>query len=60
MREFLSALDTPGGHILVCMALIGIGALFHACGVPKAEDLIVGATAALFAAMRGATTRKEP
>jgi hypothetical protein len=55
MRTFLEQLDTAGGHIMVCLALIGIGAGFYVLKIPKAEDLIVGATGVLFAAMRGAT-----
>lgn len=54
-RSFLDSLDTPGGHILVCFVLILTGTGMWFFHVPKAEDLIVGASAVIFAAMRGAT-----
>jgi hypothetical protein len=53
MRNFIQMIDTPGGHILVCIALIFIGAGMWKFGMPKSDELIVGATAVIFAAMRG-------
>jgi hypothetical protein len=49
----LDAIDTPGGHIVVCLALILIGTGLLKIGIPRGEELIVGAGAVLFAAMRG-------
>jgi hypothetical protein len=53
MRAFFNDLDTPGGHLLVCLALILLGAIFTKFGIPKAEDMIVGAVGVLFGSMRG-------
>ena len=50
----LESLDTPGGHMVTCIGVIVLAALLHKWGIPKMEDLIVGAGAVLFAAMRGA------
>ena len=47
-------IDTPSGHILVCLALILIGAAFHKASIPKSDDLIVGGSGALMMAMRSA------
>jgi hypothetical protein len=51
--RFVELLDTPGGHMVVCLLLVFIGAGFHLMQVPKAEDLIIGGSGALFMAMRG-------
>jgi hypothetical protein len=40
-RSLIAWLDTPAGHILVCFALLVIGAVFALAGLPKAEDIIV-------------------
>ena len=53
MRGFIAQLDTPGGHIVVCFGLIVLGALLFKLGIPKTDDLIVGATGVLFGSMRG-------
>jgi hypothetical protein len=45
-------LNTPHGHIIVCLFLIVLGAVFTKLQVPKGEDLIIGATGVLFMAMR--------
>jgi hypothetical protein len=60
LRSILDAIDTPGGHIIVCILLIGIGAGMWKLGMPKGDDLIVGATGVLFAAMRGAGNGTKP
>lgn len=49
----LSQLDTPSGHIVVCLVLILVGAALWKLGVPKSDDLIIGATGVLFGSMRG-------
>ncbi len=59
MKALFEQLDTPGGHIAVCFALILTGAALWAWHVPKSEDLIVGSTGVLFAAMRGATVKSS-
>lgn len=48
----LSALDSPGGHIAVCLVVVVLGAVFCSLQIPKGEDLIVGGASALFAVMR--------
>jgi hypothetical protein len=53
MRPFLDNLDTPGGHIIVCLTLILLGAALWKCAIPKSEDVIVGAVGVLFGSMRG-------
>lgn len=50
----LQEVDTPGGHILVCLLVIALGAGFCALRIPKGEDLIVGGSSVLFMAMRAA------
>ena len=52
-NKFLAAIDTPGGHILVCSIMIIVGGIMFKINIPKGEDIIVGAVAVLFAAMRG-------
>jgi hypothetical protein len=47
-------LDRPGGHILVCLALLAVGAVFHKLQVPKADDVIVFALGVLARSMYGA------
>jgi hypothetical protein len=37
----LEKIDTGGGHIVVCLLLLLIGAGFFLSHVPKAEDVIV-------------------
>ena len=56
MRQHLEALDTPGGHMLVCLLVVLIGAAFCRVAIPKGEDLIIGGSGALFMAMRGRRT----
>lgn len=54
MKDFFAAIDTPGGHIVVCFFLIGVGAMFHRAGLPTQGDLVFGqATAVIFKAMVG-------
>ena len=52
MRAF-DMLDRPAGHIVVCLALIVMGATFSKLGIPKAEDLIIFALGALGRSMLG-------
>lgn len=53
MRGFIGQIDTPGGHILICLILIAIAAGLWALHVPKSDDLMVGAMSVLFGSMRG-------
>jgi hypothetical protein len=52
-REFLEALDTQGGHIVVCVGLILLGSGLFRAGITKAEDIILGAFGAVLLAMKG-------
>ena len=49
----MASIDTPGGHSVICLLVILIGASFCLLKVPKGEDLILMASGALFAALRG-------
>jgi hypothetical protein len=60
MKLFIEGLDTPGGHILTCLLLIFVGAGLLKIGVSRGEELIVGAGAVLFAAMRGNGSDSKP
>jgi hypothetical protein len=51
--RLVATLDTSGGHMLICLFVIGLGALFASIKLPKGEDLIVAGAATLFQAMRG-------
>jgi hypothetical protein len=51
--RFVATIDTPGGHVIVCLTLIALGASLTWFRVPKGEDLFVAATAAVFLSMRG-------
>lgn len=51
--RFVTQIDTPGGHMLICLFVICLGATFTALRLPKGEDLIVAGAATLFQAMRG-------
>jgi hypothetical protein len=53
MARLVSTIDTPGGHMLVCLLVILLGAAFAWLKLPKSEDLIVAGSATLFQAMRG-------
>ena len=45
-ERFLDSLDTPGGHILVLLTLLGVGI------VAGVNDLMIAAMGALFAVLR--------
>lgn len=46
-------IDTPGGHVVVCILLLAVGALFVKIGVPKGEDMIVFSLGVLARSMMG-------
>jgi hypothetical protein len=48
-----ATLDTPGGHMMLCLFVLFLGAGFCLAKVPKGEDLILMAAGALFGALRG-------
>jgi membrane associated rhomboid family serine protease len=48
----LSALDSPGGQIAVCLTLVILGAVFSLLQLPEGKELIIGGSSALFAVMR--------
>jgi hypothetical protein len=51
--SFIAQVDTPGGHILVCLTVIVIAVGMFFLKIPEYKDMVVGALAVLFAAMRG-------
>jgi hypothetical protein len=54
LKTLFSAIDTPGGHIFICMSLLVWGLIFHHVGMEKQSDAcITGALAVLFMAMKG-------
>jgi hypothetical protein len=53
MKEFFGELDSPGGHIAVCIGLILLGAALSKFSVPKAEDLIIFALGTMGRSMLG-------
>jgi hypothetical protein len=53
VAEFL---EREAGHVLVGLALIGIGALLWKCQVPKAEDLVPFALGVIARSMVGDKT----
>lgn len=55
-RIWLDSFDTPGGHILMLLMLIGVGILMVALHLAKGEDILIGAFGALLALLRGTTS----
>lgn len=53
MKNFLTELDTPGGHIMILIFLLLLGAFFYGVGIPKGEDIIVGSFAGLLVDLKG-------
>jgi hypothetical protein len=50
---FIAQVDTPGGHIMVCLVVIAMAIGMYFLKIPEYKDMVVGALAVLFAAMRG-------
>ncbi len=53
MKNFVAQLDTPGGHCIVCFALLFVGAIFWKLGVPKGDDIVVFSLGVLGRSMVG-------
>lgn len=51
-KNFLSALDTTGGHLFILMIGVGIGIALMQLGVPEGRTILVGAGGALLARLR--------
>lgn len=51
-ERWLDALDSSGGHIALLLVLMLIGAGLVLIGIPKGEDVLVGAFGALLGALR--------
>lgn len=51
------AFDTHGGHMVVCLILILVGAAFIKFGIPEGRDLIVGFAAIAGRSMYGSAER---
>lgn len=58
LQAFVDAFDSHGGHILICIFLLGIGALFIKLGIPKGDDIIVFSLGVLARSMYGSTERR--
>ena len=57
--KILGRLDSPGGHIAVCVALILIGMAAAVAKVPKVEDVVIFALGALGRSMLGETNDRD-
>ncbi len=57
MKQFVAILDTPGGHVCACFALIVMGAALHRMGTPKSEDVLPFALGILARSMLGQNGR---
>jgi hypothetical protein len=54
LKELFGLLDSPGGHILVCLSLIGIGIVAQSLQIDLSKDaLVVFATGVLARSMLG-------
>lgn len=56
MKPFFDSINSTGGNMIVCLLVIVTGAVFYRLGIPKAEELIMGGSGALFMAMRPGTS----
>jgi hypothetical protein len=52
MYKVLRLLDTPSGHIVVLLFLVVLGLLAMKLQVPRAEEIMIGALAALWPLLR--------
>lgn len=48
----LQALNTPGGHIVLFVVLVGFGIFAELLKLPKADDIIIGSLGGLFTALK--------
>ena len=53
-ERFLDSFDSSGGHIILLLVLMLIGAAIHQAGIAKGEDIMIGAFGALLGALRTA------
>ena len=52
--RFVASIDTPGGHVIVCLIVMVFGFVACKLGIAKeGGELITGGAAALFLSMRG-------
>lgn len=51
-ERFLDSFDSSGGHIVLLLVLLLIGAALHRTGIAKGEDVMIGAFGALLGALR--------
>lgn len=57
--KWLDTLDSNGGHLALLLFLILLGMSAFKLGIPKAEDIMMGAFGALLMALKGTTSNKE-
>lgn len=53
MQKALRLLNTPGGHIVVLLFLIVLGLVAIKLRVPRGEEIMIGALAALWPLLTG-------
>ena len=53
------ALDTHGGHVVICLFLLAIGAIFIKIGIAEGRDLIVFSMGVLARSMYGSSERQQ-
>lgn len=58
MKAFIDGLDTHGGHMVVSIVMILLGAGFMMLGIPEGRDLIVGFAAIIGRSMYGSSNRE--
>jgi hypothetical protein len=54
--SMFDAFNTRGGHVIVCMLLLLIGATFIKIGIPEGRDIIVFSLGVMARSMNAATT----
>jgi hypothetical protein len=58
--RFLRYLDTPGGHILVLVFLIALGLIAISLEIQRAENILIGALAALWPLLSRNSKKYKP
>ncbi len=51
-ERLLDSLDTSGGHIFIMLLLLLIGIAMNKSGMPKGDEIVIGAFSALLMALK--------
>ena len=51
LDAFFSSINSSGGHIIIGLVMLCVGAIMAKSGIPKGEDLIVAGTTLIGRAM---------